>query len=278
MRRIKLTVAYDGTDYCGWQIQPNGITVEEVLNRALSRLTGEEIRVIGASRTDAGVHARGNVAVFDTASTVPPERFAYAVNPLLPEDIVVVGAEEVPQDWHPRYQNSVKTYEYHILNREMPDPLRRRESWHVSFPLDLDSMREAAAYLRGEHDFRSFCSIHTGVKTTVRTIYTLDIDRSGNLITIRISGNGFLYNMVRIIVGTLVEVGRGFRTPENMRDILNAEEREKAGATAPPQGLVLVSIAYPERGGMLNRENNSHLTVAHMRTRRAEALQIRTAC
>lgn len=278
MRRIKLTVAYDGTDYCGWQIQPNGITVEEVLNRALSRLTGEEMRVIGASRTDAGVHARGNVAVFDTASTVPPERFAYAVNPLLPEDIVVVGAEEVPQDWHPRYQNSVKTYEYHILNREMPDPLRRRESWHVSFPLDLDSMREAAAYLRGEHDFRSFCSIHTGVKTTVRTIYTLDIDRSGNLITIRISGNGFLYNMVRIIVGTLVEVGRGFRTPENMRDILNAEEREKAGATAPPQGLVLVSIAYPERGGMLNRENNSHLTVAHMRTRRAEALQIRTAC
>ena len=125
MRRIELTVAYDGTDYCGWQIQPNGITVEEVLNRALSRLTGEEIRVIGASRTDAGVHARGNVAVFDTASTVPPERFAYAVNPLLPEDIVVVGAEEVPQDWHPRYQNSVKTYEYHILNREMPDPLRR---------------------------------------------------------------------------------------------------------------------------------------------------------
>ena len=189
-----------------------------------------------------------NVAVFDTASTVPPERFAYAVNPLLPEDIVVVGAEEVPQDWHPRYQNSVKTYEYHILNREMPDPLRRRESWHVSFPLDLDSMREAAAYLRGEHDFRSFCSIHTGVKTTVRTIYTLDIDRSGNLITIRISGNGFLYNMVRIIAGTLVEVGRGFRTPENVRDILNAEEREKAGATAPPQGLVLVSIAYPERG------------------------------
>lgn len=248
MRRIKLTVAYDGTDYCGWQIQPNGITVEEVLNRALSRLTGEKIRVIGASRTDAGVHARGSVAVFDTASTVPPERFAYAVNPLLPEDIVVVGAEEVPQDWHPRYQNSVKTYEYHILNREMPDPLRRRESWHVSFPLDLDSMREAAAYLRGEHDFRSFCSIHTGVKTTVRTIYTLDIDRSGNLITIRISGNGFLYNMVRIIAGTLVEVGRGFRTPENVRDILNAEEREKAGATAPPQGLVLVSIAYPERG------------------------------
>ena len=121
MRRIKLTVAYDGTDYCGWQVQPNGITIEEVLNRALSRLTGEDIAVTGASRTDAGVHAEGNVAVFDTASTIPPERFAYAVNPLLPEDIVVVKSEEVPPDWHPRHQASVKTYEYRILNREMPD-------------------------------------------------------------------------------------------------------------------------------------------------------------
>ena len=131
MRRIKFTVAYDGTDYCGWQIQPNGITVEEVLNRALSRLTREEIRVTGASRTDAGVHARGNVAVFDTSSSIPPERFAYAVNALLPEDIAVVSSEEVPESWHPRYQTSVKTYEYRILNREMPDPLRRKYTWHV---------------------------------------------------------------------------------------------------------------------------------------------------
>ena len=215
MRRIKLIVAYDGTDYCGWQIQPNGITVEEVLNRALSRLTGEEIRVIGASRTDAGVHARGNIAVLDTASTIPAERFAYAVNPLLPEDIVVLKSEEVPQDWHPRYQNSVKTYEYRILNREMPDPLKRKYTWHVSFPLDIDKMREAAEHLKGQHDFRSFCSVHTAVKTTVRTIYTLDIVKSGDEIIIRISGNGFLYNMVRIIAGTLAEVGRGFRTPED---------------------------------------------------------------
>lgn len=244
MHRIKLTVAYDGTDYCGWQIQPNGITVEEVLNRALSRLTGEEIRVIGASRTDAGVHARGNVAVFDTASTVPPERFAYAVNPLLPEDIVVVGAEEVPQDWHPRYQNSVKTYEYHILNREMPDPLRRRRTWHVSFPLDVDKMKKAAEYLEGEHDFQSFCSVHTGAKTTVRTIYALDIEKTGDEIVIRISGNGFLYNMVRIITGTMVEVGRGARTPEKVRDMLLAKERGRAGATAPPQGLTLAGIEY----------------------------------
>ena len=244
MRRVKLIVAYDGTDYCGWQIQPNGITVEEVLNRALSRLTGEEIRVIGASRTDAGVHARGNIAVLDTASTIPAERFAYAVNPLLPEDIVVVKSEEVPQDWHPRYQNSVKTYEYRILNREMPDPLKRKYTWHVSFPLDIDKMREAAEHLKGQHDFRSFCSVHTAVKSTVRTIYTLDIVKSEDEIIIRISGNGFLYNMVRIIAGTLAEVGRGFRTPEDVRDLLTAKEREQAGATAPPQGLTLIRIEY----------------------------------
>lgn len=244
MRRIKLTVAYDGTDYCGWQIQPNGITIEKVLNNALSRLTGQTAAVIGASRTDAGVHARGNIAVFDTDSAIPPERIAYAVNPLLPEDIVVVKSEEVPPDWHPRYRDSVKTYEYCILNREMPDPLRRRDTWHVSFPLDLDRMRAAAACLTGEHDFRSFCSIHTGAKTTVRTIYALDIVRTDSLITIRISGSGFLYNMVRIIAGTLVETGRGFRSPNEVRNMLTAKERGQAGVTAPPQGLTLISIEY----------------------------------
>ena len=244
MKRIKLTVAYDGTAYCGWQIQPNGITIEEVLNRALSHLTGEEIRLIGASRTDAGVHARGNVAVFDTQSAIPPERFPHAVNPLLPEDIAVVGAEEVSPDWHPRYQTSVKTYEYHILNREFPDPLRRTDSWHVSFPLDIGKMRQAAEYLKGEHDFRSFCSIHTGVKTTVRTVCELDVEKNGDMVVIRIQGNGFLYNMVRIIAGTLVEVGRGFRAPEEVKDILEAQDRDRAGATAPPRGLVLSSIEY----------------------------------
>ena len=177
MKRIKLTVAYDGTDYCGWQIQPNGITVEEVLNRNLSELTGEEITVTGASRTDSGVHAQGNVAVFDSDTTIPPERIAYAVNRKLPEDIVVIRSEEVPGDWHPRYQETEKTYEYHILNREMPDPVRRRDTYFVSYPLDLEAMRRAAAYLKGEHDFRSFCNVHTDVQDTVRTIYDLDIIR-----------------------------------------------------------------------------------------------------
>ena len=244
MKRIKLTVAYDGTDYCGWQIQPNGITVEEVLNKALSRLTGEDIAVTGASRTDAGVHAEGNVAVFDTASTIPPGRFSYAVNTLLPEDVVVVKSEEVAADWHPRYQESVKTYAYHILNCEMPDPVQRKYVWHVNCPLDLEKMRTAAGYLTGEHDFKSFCSIHTGAKTTVRTIYSMDVERSGEVITIRVSGNGFLYNMVRIITGTLVEAGRGFRQPESVKELLDADERGKAGPTAPAQGLLLESIEY----------------------------------
>lgn len=248
MKRIKLTVAYDGTDYCGWQIQPNGITVEEVLNRNLSELTGEEITVIGASRTDSGVHAQGNVAVFDSDTTIPPERIAYAVNRKLPEDIVVIRSEEVPGDWHPRYQETEKTYEYHILNREMPDPVRRRDTYFVSYPLDLEAMRHAAAYLKGEHDFRSFCNIHTDVQDTARTIYDLDIIRSGDLVTVRIRGNGFLYNMVRIIVGTLVRVGRGFYSPGQVKEILEAKERTSAGVTAPPQGLVLVKIDYPGTG------------------------------
>ncbi|HJB82533.1 MAG TPA: tRNA pseudouridine(38-40) synthase TruA [Candidatus Mediterraneibacter intestinavium] len=248
MKRIKLTVAYDGTDYCGWQIQPNGITVEEVLNRNLSELTGEEITVTGASRTDSGVHAQGNVAVFDSDTTIPPERIAYAVNRKLPEDIVVIRSEEVPGDWHPRYQETEKTYEYHILNREMPDPVRRRDTYFVSYPLDLEAMRRAAAYLKGEHDFKSFCNAHTDVQDTVRTIYDLDIIRSGDLVTVRIRGNGFLYNMVRIIVGTLVRVGRGFYSPGQVKEILEAKERTSAGVTAPPQGLVLVKIDYPGTG------------------------------
>lgn len=187
-RRIKLTVAYDGTDYCGWQIQKNGVTVEEVLNQALSRLTGEKITVTGASRTDAGVHARGNVAVFDTDTRIPAERIAYAVNALLPEDVVVVRSEEVPAGWHPRKCVSVKTYEYRILNREFPDPVRRRDTYFVPFPLSLERMRRAADYLKGTHDFKSFCSAQTTVEDTVRTIYELEVEQSGDLFTIRVRG------------------------------------------------------------------------------------------
>lgn len=244
MKRIKLTVAYDGTDYCGWQVQPNGMTVEEILNRELSALTGEEVKVIGASRTDAGVHAEGNVAVFDTETGIPAERIAYALNCRLPEDIVAVKSEEVPGDWHPRYQCSVKTYEYRILNREMPDPVCRRSTVHISYPLNLGDMRTAAGYLKGEHDFKSFCSPHTEVKDTVRTVHSLEVEKEGDIITVRISGNGFLYNMVRIIVGTLINVGRGACPPEKVKEILEARDRRKAAATAPAKGLVLKHIRY----------------------------------
>lgn len=244
MRRFKLTVAYDGSNYCGWQIQPNGITIEEVLNKKLSRLLGADIHVIGASRTDSGVHALGNVAVFDSDTTIPPERMAYALNPHLPEDIVIVKSEEVPVNWHPRYCSSVKTYEYHILNSDIPDPTRRLTRCFVSYKLDLKKMKEAASYLVGEHDFASFCNVRTNVEDTVRTIYRLDIERCGDEITIRIIGNGFLYNMVRIIAGTLLRVGRGFYTSAQVKDILEARNRQAAGVTAPPHGLILVGIDY----------------------------------
>ena len=194
----------------------------------------------------------------------PPERIAYAVNALLPDDIVVVRSEEVGCDWHPRYQNSIKTYEYTIVNREMPDPLRRRDSWFVSFPLDIDDMKKAARYFIGEHDFKTFCSVHTGVKTTVRRIDSLDVEKKGERIKIRISGNGFLYNMVRIIAGTLVEVGRGAFAPSEVKEMLEQKERGRAGATAPPQGLVLLGIVYDgqadtERGQIQKDTDSSRM-------------------
>ena len=245
MRRVRLFVAYDGTDYCGWQVQPNGITVEEVLNRELFRLTGEDIHIIGASRTDSGVHALMNVAVFDTASSIPPERMAYALNQRMPEDIVITKSDEVGADWHPRYQDNVrKTYEYHIYNAPVLNPLKRKYSAFVSFPMDVEKMRRGAAYLVGEHDFVSFCNVRTNVSDTVRTVEDITVAEDGADIVIRITGNGFLYNMVRIIAGTLIRVGRGFYEPEKVREILEEKKRTAAGVTAPACGLVLVEIEY----------------------------------
>ena len=244
MKRIKLTIAYDGTNYCGWQIQPNGVTIEEVINKTLQKLTGEPILVIGASRTDSGVHAMGNVAVFDTETSIPPERIAMALNQRLPEDIVIVKSEEVALDFHPRYCDCSKTYEYHIINTRIPVPTKRLTNYFVSYNLNLDHMREAASYLVGEHDFVSFCNVRTDVENTVRTITALDVIENGNEITIRITGNGFLYNMVRIIVGTLIRVGRGFYTPEKVKEILEAKDRKAAGVTAPAHGLMLMNIEY----------------------------------
>ena len=186
MKRVKLIVAYDGTNYCGWQIQNNGITVEEVLNNTLSELCHEEIKVIGASRTDSGVHALGNVAVFDTESGIPGEKFSFALNQRLPEDIRIQESCQVADDFHPRFCDTIKTYEYKILNRRFDMPTERLYSTFVYYPLDVDKMRRAAAVLVGEHDFKSFCSSRTQVENTVRTITDLQIDKCGDMVHIRI--------------------------------------------------------------------------------------------
>lgn len=242
MKRIKLVLAYDGTNYCGWQLQPNGITIEEVLNRALKSLLHEEIQVIGASRTDSGVHALGNIAVFDTESKIPAEKMCFALNQRLPADVVIQSSCEVPLTWHPRKCNTIKTYEYRIFNRRIPDPTVRLNSYFFYMPLDIEKMRQAASYLVGEHDFKSFCSIRTQIEDTVRTITSLTLEKDGDMMIFRISGNGFLYNMVRIIVGTLLKVGIGYYPPEHMEEILDARNRNQAGPKAPAHGLTLVSI------------------------------------
>jgi pseudouridylate synthase I len=244
MKRIKLVVAYDGTNYHGWQVQPDKITVEGVLNKALSELLQEEITVIGASRTDAGVHAKGNVAVFDTNTVIPAEKICFAVNRYLPWDIRVLSSREVPADFHPRKVSCKKTYEYRIMNRDIAMPTERLYSYFIYYDMDIEAMRKAARYLIGEHDFKSFCSANTSVTDTVRTIYSLDVEQEDYMIKITVKGNGFLYNMVRIIVGTLIEVGRGVKTPEDMDRILKGLNRRLAGPTAPAHGLTLVGIEY----------------------------------
>ena len=220
MKRVKLTLAYDGTNYCGWQWQPNGRTIEEVLNKVLTDLFKEEIHVIGGSRTDSGVHAWANVAVFDTNARIPAEKICLAMNQKLPPDIVVQESCEVPLNWHPRKCNSIKTYEYCILNRTIPFPALRLTSYFVYYPLDVERMREAAKCLVGEHDFVSFCSTKSQAEETIRTIYSLDIDKDGDLITLRISGSGFLTHMVRIIAGTLIKIGLGIFPVSKMQEAL----------------------------------------------------------
>lgn len=247
MRRIRLVVAYDGTNYHGWQYQPNAVTIEEVLNKALTELLREPIAVIGASRTDAGVHAQGNVAVFDTKNRMAADKICLAVNQRLPEDIRVQSSEEVAPDWHPRKRRCVKTYEYKILNRRIEMPDKRLYTYHCYYDLDLEKMRRAAEFILGEHDFKSFCSAKTQVTDTVRTVYDLTVERDQeDVITIRITGSGFLYNMVRIIAGTLLWAGTGLIRPEEVAEILAAEDRRKAGPTAPAKGLTLIRMFYPD--------------------------------
>lgn len=249
MKRIMLTVAYDGTNYSGSQLQKNAPSVEGVLNSALGHLTSENIRVTGASRTDAGVHAMGNVWTFDTASTIPPEKITFALNPLLPADIRVQDSVEVQGDFHPRHATCVKTYEYRIWNGRVMNPLRRQDTAFCCRPLDVEKMQQAAESLVGRHDFRSFCSPHTTAETTVREILSIEIYRDRQeerLITIRVRGYGFLYNMVRIIAGTLMEIGTGKAPVKKTAEALSCLDRQAAGPTAEPRGLVLKKIRYED--------------------------------
>ena len=243
-KRVRLYVAYDGTNYHGWQLQKNGITIESELNRCLSELLKEEITVIGASRTDAGVHAMGNVAVFDTTSPIPAEKISYALNQRLPEDIRIQKSDQVPDDWHPRHCDSKKTYQYRIYTAEFPMPTKRLYSYFTYHELDVEKMQKAAQYLIGEHDFGGFCQAGAQVETTVRTLYVANVERQNEDIVITVCGNGFLYNMVRIIAGTLMEVGKGKREPEQILEILETADRTKAGPTAPPEGLTLMKYEF----------------------------------
>lgn len=250
LKRVLLKIAYDGTRYAGFARQPGQETIEGVLDETISSLTGESIEVIGASRTDAGVHARANIAVFDTESPIPPEKFSYALNRRLPPRIRIQESYEVAPDFHPRHCSTVKTYEYHIYNAEFEDPIRRMYSFHTYYPLNTEAMQEAGQYLLGEHDFRSFCSTYTQAQTTVRTILSIDVtasaDRMPRDITIRVRGTGFLYNMVRIIAGTLMEVGTGKKKPEDLKAILDAKDRRASGPTAPAAGLILEDFHFVE--------------------------------
>lgn len=245
VKRVRLTVAYDGTNYHGWQVQNNGITIESELNRCLTDLLREPIEVIGASRTDSGVHALGNIAVFDTTSRMPAEKISYALNQRLPEDIRVQRSEQVSDDWHPRKCASRKTYEYRIYRAEFPMPVKRLYSLFTYHDLDVSRMQEAAAYLEGEHDFKSFCQTGAQVETTVRMLYSVEVEEQGeNDLVIRVCGNGFLYNMVRIIAGTLLEIGQGKKDPMDIFNILEAKERSAAGPTAPAHGLTLMKYEF----------------------------------
>lgn len=244
MRRVRLLVQYDGTDYAGFQVQPDRPTVQQELEDGLARLLGEKVRVTAASRTDAGVHALGQVVAFGTESVIPAERIPRALNGLLPVAVSCVAAEDCPINFHPRFDARSKLYTYRVLNRTTPSPFICRYAWHVTEQLDVAAMREAARHVPGTHDFASFCAAGSAVQDTRRTVGRLDLETEADVIEARIEGDGFLYMMVRIIIGTLVEVGRGRMDPAGMGEVIAGRDRGLAGPTAPPQGLCLVRVTY----------------------------------
>jgi tRNA pseudouridine38-40 synthase len=244
MRNVLLTTEYDGTAYCGWQVQPNGVSVESKIVNAIYNIMQEKVKLYASGRTDAGVHAFGQCANFHTETNIPAEKIPKALNTKLPADIRIIGAEDKPEDFHCRYHSKEKTYIYKILNREYPSPLLNHRVWHIPYDLDTDKMKQVMQLLQGEHDFRCFMASGSSVKDTIRTVYSINLESIEGLITMEITGNGFLYNMVRNIMGTLVEIGAGKRPLEDMIRILESKDRNQAGITAPAEGLYLKEVKY----------------------------------
>lgn len=251
MKNVLLTISYDGTAFSGWQIQPAARTVQGALNEALSIVCGGDIRVEGASRTDAGVHALGQRATFKGAYGIPVEKLQTVVNRILPEDVMIKEVREVPLDFHARFDACGKTYLYKIRNCQSKDVFQRNFCYTEQRPLDVEAMRQGAAYLTGTHDFKAFMSMgSTPQETTVRSIFDYGVaeeplvGEKGNMITLSVRGDGFLYNMVRIMTGTLLEVGTGKIPPERIAEIIRQGERKNAGRTAPPQGLYLAEVYF----------------------------------
>ncbi len=241
---LKLTIKYDGTEYHGWQRQPNGLTVQEVLEDTLEKVFKKKTVVTGCSRTDAGVHANMHVSNFKADTSIPISKIPLVLNQFLPCDIRAVECEQVEEDFNARYRTVEKTYRYRILNCEHNDPFLSRFVWHYPIKLDVDKMREAAGYMVGEKDFTAFMASGSSAKTTVRNLKRVEVEKDGNLITVSATANGFLYNMVRIIVGTLVYVGNGKLTAHEVKTILEEKDRRLGGVTAPPQGLMLTEVVY----------------------------------
>ncbi|MGP4063017.1 tRNA pseudouridine(38-40) synthase TruA [Halobacillus sp. H74] len=246
MERLRLTIQYDGTFYAGYQVQPNGNTIQAEIEKALGKMhKGHIVKVTASGRTDAGVHALGQVVHFDTPLNVPLENWKRALNPILPDDIQVVSAERVSSDFHARYDTTGKEYRYFVRNHKEPDLFRRHYTHHVRADLDVETMMRACQYIEGEHDFTSFCSPKSDVKgSKVRTIHEASVTRQESEIIFTFRGTGFLYNMVRILTGTLLEVGRHEREAEDLTRVIEAKHRDEAGNTAPPRGLFLWQVYY----------------------------------
>jgi tRNA pseudouridine38-40 synthase len=245
MQRYKCIISYDGTGFSGYQVQPNKRTVQSELERVLAKIhKGQHIRVSGSGRTDARVHARGQVIHFDSPLSIPEDKWGLALNSLLPEEISVLFVEKVNKQFHARFDAAGKEYRYFLYLSSKRDPFQRNYSYQYPFTLNIEAMRKAADFLLGTHDFSSFCSAKTEVEDKIRTIETIELDVNGEFLTFRFIGNGFLYNMVRILVGTLLEVGAGERMPSDILEILEKRDRRFAGKTAPAHGLYLWEVFY----------------------------------